>query len=138
MALDRAFDADTLSSLRAAVLAEAAVAGMSGDRAADVMLAVHELAANAVFHGAGAGRLAMLVRNGRLFCQVSDAGRSRADTRAAGNGSGPPQPWPIQRGHGLWVVHATADQVSVSFGSSGSQVTAVFTLPGSSHEARGV
>ena len=132
MPLDRAFDADTLSGLRAAVLAEAAAAGMSGDRAADVMLAVHELAANAVCHGAGAGQLAMLVRHGRLYCQVSDVGRSRADRWAAGNGLGPAQPWPIQRGHGLWLVHATADQVSVSFGSYGSQVTAVFTLPGSS------
>jgi anti-sigma regulatory factor (Ser/Thr protein kinase) len=128
MALDRAFDAGTLSNLRTAVLAEAAAAGMSGDRAADVVLTVHELAANAVCHGAGAGQLAMLVRNGRLYCQVSDVGRSRADRRAAGNGLGPVQPWPVHRGHGLWLVHATADQVSVSFGSSGSQVTAVFVM----------
>src|ERR1700757_560502 len=74
MALDRAFDAETLPDLRKAVLAQAAAAGMAADRAVDVMLAVHELAANAVRHGAGAGRLAMRVRDGRLECEVSDAG----------------------------------------------------------------
>jgi anti-sigma regulatory factor (Ser/Thr protein kinase) len=119
MALDFAFNADTLPSLREAVLAEATAAGMSGTQAADVVLAAHELAANAVRHGPGGGRIALLIRNGRLYCRVSDTG----------NGLRPAQPWPVQRGHGLWLVHATADQVSVSSGSSGSQVTAVFALP---------
>ncbi len=32
-------------------------AGLSEDRASDVVLAVHELAANAIAHGAGHGRL---------------------------------------------------------------------------------
>ena len=39
------------------VAACAAVAGVPDDRVVDVILAVHELAANAVTHGAGAGRL---------------------------------------------------------------------------------
>jgi anti-sigma regulatory factor (Ser/Thr protein kinase) len=87
MALYRAFDADTLSGLRKAVLAEAAAAGMPRDRATDVMLAVHELAANAVRHGAGTGRLAMRVRDGRLYCQVSDPGPASGNGQAA-----PPEP----------------------------------------------
>jgi anti-sigma regulatory factor (Ser/Thr protein kinase) len=124
MALDRAFDAGTLRSLREAVLAEAAAAGMPSDRAADVMLAVHELAANAVRHGAGAGRLAMRVSDGRLYCQVSDVGPA-GDARAAAT-----RPWRIERGHGLWIVHTAADQFSVASGPTGFRVTAVFTLPG--------
>src|ERR1700733_15899099 len=103
MALDRVFDAGTLRSLREAVLGEAAAAGMPSDRAADVMLAVHELAANAVRHGAGAGRLAMRVSDGRLYCQVSDvgpAGDTRADEAAVAAAT---RPWRGERGHGLWV-----------------------------------
>jgi anti-sigma regulatory factor (Ser/Thr protein kinase) len=129
MALYRAFDADTLSGLRKAVLAEAAAAGMPRDRATDVMLAVHELAANAVRHGAGAGRLAMRVRDGRLYCQVSDLGPASDNGQAARPDPAAAQAWPVQRGHGLWIVQAAADQMSVASGSAGSQVTAVFTLP---------
>ena len=130
MALNRAFDANTLPSLRKAVLAEAAAAGMRGDQAADVVLAVHELAANAVRHGAGAGQLEMSVRDGRLHCQVSDVGPPRVVGQWPVTGIVTAQPWPVQRGHGLWIVQATADQVTVAWGSAGSQVTAVFALPG--------
>lgn len=131
MTLDRVFDAGTLTGLREAVLAEAAAAGMPGDRAADVMLAAHELAANVVCHGAGAGRLALRVADGRLYCQVSDIGPARGDGRAVRAGAETTQPWPVRHGHGLWIVEMTADQVSVSSGLAGSRVTAVFILPGS-------
>jgi anti-sigma regulatory factor (Ser/Thr protein kinase) len=49
-------------------------AGMTENRAQDVMLAAHELAANAVRHGAGAGRLQMRTGDGMLRVQVHDAG----------------------------------------------------------------
>lgn len=93
---DERFDASTLHSLRARVAAWVSAAGMPEDRAMDVILAVHELAANAVRHGAGAGRLLMRVTVGALRCQVSDAG--------PGEG-----PWPLRQGHGLWIVRAVAD-----------------------------
>ena len=128
MALDRAFDAGTLLGLRKAVLDEAAAAGLPSNRAADVMLAVHELAANVVRHGAGAGRLAMHVQDGRLYCEVSDIGPARVDGQAPRTGTTVALPWPVQRGHGLWIVQAAADQVNVTSGSAGSQVTAVFVL----------
>jgi anti-sigma regulatory factor (Ser/Thr protein kinase) len=152
MALDRGFDADMLPDLRKEVLAQAAAAGMVADRAADVMLAVHELAANAVRHGAGAGWLAMRVRDGRLECEVSDAGPPRVDGQGVDgqgvdgqgvDGQGfrtamaATRPWPVQRGHGLWLVEAAADQVSVARGSAGSRVTAVFNLPGPFGESGG-
>ena len=127
MALDRAFDADTLFSLRKAVLAEATAAGIPGYRATDVMLAVHELAANAVRHGAGAGRLAMHVLDGRLYCQVSDAGTA-GDTHSE---TAPARPGRAEGGHGLWILRAVADQVTVNSGPTGFRVMAVFTLPGS-------
>lgn len=128
MALDHAFDANTLHELRKAVLAEATTAGMPGDRAVDVMLAVHELAANAVCHGGGAGRARMSVVAGELHCLVSDAGPGSAAGDARGPGAGA-EPWVVRPGHGLWVVRNAADHFSVASGLGGSRVRAVFTLP---------
>jgi anti-sigma regulatory factor (Ser/Thr protein kinase) len=110
---DERFDAATLPMLRQRVAACAAAAGMPEDRAVDMILAVHELAANAVRHGAGAGRLLMRAAVGALRCQVSDDGP----------GAGP---WPLRQGHGLWIVRAVADEVTASTGPHGSQVTAMF------------
>jgi anti-sigma regulatory factor (Ser/Thr protein kinase) len=110
---DERFDAGTLHLVREQVAACAAAAGVPEDRAVDVILAVHELAANAVRHGAGSGRLQIHAANGALRCEVSDAGP----------GAGP---WPLRQGHGLWIVREVADQVTMSSRPSGSQVTAVF------------
>lgn len=110
---DEIFDAATLHLLRERVAACAAAAGMPEDRAMHVTLAVHELAANAVRHGAGSGRLLMHAAGDELRCQVSDAG----------SGAGP---WPLRPGHGLWIVRTVADHVTVSSGPHGSRVTAIF------------
>jgi anti-sigma regulatory factor (Ser/Thr protein kinase) len=48
--------------------------GEAGAR--DVVLAVNELASNAVRHGAGRGRLRMWGQDGAVCCQVQDAGRT--------------------------------------------------------------
>ncbi len=111
--LDERFDASTLHLLRERVAACMAVAGVPEERAVDVILAVHELAANTIRHGAGAGRLLMRAAVGALRCQVSDAGPSAG-------------PWPVRQGHGLWMVQAVADEVTASSGPHGSQVTAMF------------
>lgn len=139
--MEQEFGAATLHALREAVLAHAAAAGMPGDRALDVMLALHELAANTVRHGAGSGRLRMRVTSAGLYCQVSDSGplarrrRGQAlDDTAGGHdpdgADGTTAPWPVQRGHGLWLVRQAADEVSVVSGPRGSVVTVVFGLPG--------
>ena len=132
--LDQPFDAQTLHLLRAAVLAHAVAAGMWQHRAADVMLAVHELAANAVRHGAGAARLRMQAGSGALRVQVRDAGPASLDghTRTSdvdGQEIGGADGWPCQPGHGLWLVRQVTDQISVLCGTGGSLVTAVFNLP---------
>ena len=113
---DEPFDAGTLHLLRERVAACVAVVGVPRDRALDVILAVHELAANAVRHGAGSGRLLMQAAVGKLRCQVTDAGPSTG-------------PWPLQQGHGLWIVREVADQFIMSPGPHGSKVTALFGWP---------
>jgi anti-sigma regulatory factor (Ser/Thr protein kinase) len=114
--LDEGFDAATLHRLRDRMATCAVTVGMAASRVPDIVLAVHELAANAIRHGAGAGRL--LVRatsSGALSCQVSDTGPG-------------PGTWPVQPGHGLWIVREVADQMTVSSGPDGFLVTAVFSV----------
>src|SRR5580700_6002436 len=72
--LDQAFDADSLYALRAAVAAHATQAGLAPGRADDLVIAVHELAANAVRHGAGHGRLRVWRSDQALLCEISDDG----------------------------------------------------------------
>lgn len=137
--LDEAFDPGTLHTLRAKVLAQACLAGLSESRATDVVLAVHELAANAIRHGAGAGRLRVwnLVRE--LCCQVDDGDPPRTEdpgrhpagsaagaadalsrTLARSMSSGP--------GHGLWLVRQVADRMSMVSGPGGTCVRVAFNL----------
>jgi anti-sigma regulatory factor (Ser/Thr protein kinase) len=131
MALDQAFDVETLHELRKAVLAEAAAAGMPNDRAFDVMLAMHELATNAVRHGGGAGRARMHVVAAReLHCLVSDTGAGSVYDRAPSGIMSTQPPWPFRRGHGLWLVRNVADHLSMASDLDGSQVILVFALPG--------
>ena len=125
---NKRFGADTLHQLRAAVLAHAARAGLPEDRVGDVMIAVHELAANTVRHGAGAGQLVICTEPGTLQCQVFDAGAARPNGRANGTGDSPP-PWPSPEGHGLWLVRQLADRLSIARWHGGYQVTAHFALP---------
>ena len=86
------FSAVTLHEVREAVVARAVMAGIAGDQAIEVMLAVHELAANAVRHGAGRGRVRIHVTAGSLYCEISDAGpdgRAENGTRPIPNGAPP-------------------------------------------------
>ena len=142
--LDLAFDSGTLDVLRAGVKAHACQAGLSEDRADDVVLAVHELAANAVSHGAGAGRLRIWKLAGVLHCQVEDgeplasghpaeppehAGSEAADATDA-SGQTAEHPLPSRPGHGLWLVRQVADRMRILSGARGTRATIAFDLPG--------
>ena len=118
--LVREFDAGALAGLRKTVLGYATACGMPEDRAIEVMLAVHELAANAVRHGPGHGRLRLHLTASTLHCEVSDSGPASRDGAV---------PWPVEQGHGLWLVQTAADHLRVTSGPDGSLITVVFTLP---------
>jgi len=128
--LEQAFGPQCLYVLRAAVQAYAAATGMPGARAEDVKLAVHELAANAIQHGTGHGRLRMWQQNGSLHCQVDDDGpRGPAAQDPAGPGGNAAARWPRVRPHGLWLVYSLADQVTITSGTARTRAIAVFTVP---------
>jgi anti-sigma regulatory factor (Ser/Thr protein kinase) len=120
--LNQPFDGDSLYALRAALAAHGAEAGLAPQRVLDLVSAVHELAANAICHGAGHGRLRVWERDGMLQCQITDDG-TPADLPG-----GAPAGWPIEHGHGLWLARELADQLSLRTGPGGSVATVGFAL----------
>ena len=114
-ALEQEFDVGSLYALRAAVAAHAAKAGLSRQQVYDVTAAAHELAANAVLHGAGRGRVRLWTSGQFLYCQVTDDGHG-------GTGAA----WPTEHGHGLWLVGQVANQLSIDHSPDGTTVTARF------------
>ena len=136
--LDQEFDSGTLYALRAAVQAHVGQAGLPEDRVGEVVLAIHELAANAIAHGAGHGRLRMWERAGALSCEIVDAGPVGAgpptgpSPGGAGRPTGPSEaadPWPAANGHGLWLVRQVADQLDLRSGPRGTRAVVTFALP---------
>ena len=113
---------------------------MPVDRATDVVIALHELAANAVRHGAGSGRLRVWDRVGALYCRVDDVGLATAvgspgtaygdiGAEEAGSvGQNLADRWPYEPGHGLWLARQVADQMSLRSDSSGTRVVVTFSL----------
>jgi anti-sigma regulatory factor (Ser/Thr protein kinase) len=137
--LDEGFDPGTLDTLRAKVLFEACQVGLTESRAMDVVLAVHELAANAIRHGAGAGRLRVWKLVRELCCQVDDGNppqsedlSRRTDGSAASSADPPGQTATSSMssapGHGLWLVRQVADRMSVVSGPRGTRVRIAFNL----------
>jgi serine/threonine-protein kinase RsbW len=122
--LDLRFDSRSLFALRSAVTAHAAAAGLNRLQVYDIMTVAHELAANAVRHGAGHGRLRLLDDDSCLYCQVTDPGPPR-DTPAPGDGP----PWPAEQGHGLWIVRQVTTGFSIQHGPAGTTATARFPAP---------
>src|SRR5580704_2259660 len=122
--LDQAFDAGSLYALRAAVAAHATQAGLAPGRADDLVIAVHELAANAVRHGAGHGRLRVWRSDQALLCEITDDGLP--DPQHAPKAKAPE--WRTEPGHGLSLVRQIADHTSLRSGRDGTSATISFTL----------
>src|ERR1700759_3186559 len=124
-ALDQAFDGDSLYALRAAVAAHGSQAGLSEGRTRDLVLAVHELAANAVRHGAGQGRLRLWTVSDGVRCEVIDGG---ADGDPAGAEAADAALWHVEPGHGLWLGRGGGGGGSVQSGPSGTGAAVSFRL----------
>ena len=124
-ALEQDFDAGSLYALRSAVAAHAAAAGLSPGRVYDVVASAHELAANAIRHGAGHGRLRLWTAEGVLTCQVADNG-----TDPGGDLGVHPEAteWPVQFSHGLWMVGHIADRFTIDHDQPGTIATFTMTL----------
>jgi anti-sigma regulatory factor (Ser/Thr protein kinase) len=108
---------------RAAVAAHTAAAGLPRQRVYDVVTVAHELAANAIRHGAGHGRLRLWADGRSLHCQVRDDGPADQDASRLNAAA-----WNREHGHGLWLIDQVADQVSLDRNPAGSSVTVAFII----------
>jgi anti-sigma regulatory factor (Ser/Thr protein kinase) len=131
--LEQDFDRSSLGALRAVVTAFGTWAGLPSGRTSDLVLVIHELASNAVRHGAGHGRLRIWTYGLAVNCEVTDDGPASASVGAPP----PPEPgerltasapWAVEHGHGLWVVGQLADQSGQRSGPGGTMAAARFSL----------
>jgi anti-sigma regulatory factor (Ser/Thr protein kinase) len=108
---------DCLGQVRAFAGEYARKAGLSSRRVADLVTAVHELAANTLRHTSSDGVLNMWAAAGEVVCQVQDAGR--VSDPLVGRCRPAPD---AGRGHGLWVVHQLCDLVEFRTSTGGTTI----------------
>jgi anti-sigma regulatory factor (Ser/Thr protein kinase) len=113
------FDTWQLVEVRATVATAAWAAGCDRDRVEDLVLAVNEVATNAVEHGSGDAHLALWSGPGTrgLVCEVHDEGRL-ADPLP---GLRAPHPSDL-RGRGLWIARQLCDLLHVWADVAGTHV----------------
>ena len=105
-----------LAPVRRLVEGHARRAGLGQDRAADLVLAVSEVAANTLGHTGSGGELHVWHDEREILCQARDRGWI-ADPLAGRVRRGPES-----RGHGLFLVNQVCDLVEVRTGPAGTTV----------------
>lgn len=111
------FDAGGLREVRSRVGHAARLAGLAMHRAADLVAAASELAANSVAHGGGSGRLRIWPQRNGLVVEVEDAGRL---TEPLAGRLRPPATQ--EHGRGLWLANQLCDLVQIRSGAGGTVV----------------
>jgi anti-sigma regulatory factor (Ser/Thr protein kinase) len=107
-----------LAALRAAVESEARRAGVASARLPELLLAVHELAINALTHGGGDAVLRTWAEEHDFVCELADEGPG-LNRRYAGYVT--PTPDDL-RGRGLWLVRQITDMVEMRSGPHGTRI----------------
>jgi len=142
--LDVVFGWADFARLRRQVAAQCAAAGLTGTRLDDFVLAVHEIAANAIVHAGAGGRLILRRAASGLRCLVADtipkgtvscpAPRS-ADMRetaavvsAVAAEAEPGEPIGADCGRGLWLAATLADELSITSGGDSTIVSLYMRL----------
>ena len=112
-----AFSAANLVEVRGLAGKFAADAGFPSSRAANLVLAVNEIATNSVVHGGGKGMFRIWREAGALSCEVRDAGQiinPLVDREAPAPGSA--------GSRGLWLANQLCDLVQIRSLPGGSAV----------------
>ena len=119
-----AFDLSRLVDVRRSVADAARQAHLDDDRAQDLIVAVHEVAANSVRHGGGTGVLRTWNGGAGVTCEIRDAGviteplAGRLRPRHAANG-----------GNGMWLANQLCDLVQVRSSQAGTVVRLLVRAP---------
>jgi anti-sigma regulatory factor (Ser/Thr protein kinase) len=117
------FTAGQLALVRGRAKARAAQFGLTESQLDDLVLAVHEIAANSVRHGGGVGQF-RLWRDGRsLVAEISDRG-TIDDPLAGREHPGASS----ERGRGLWIANQVCDLVQIRTYPTGTVVRLYVSL----------
>ena len=116
--LDRRIVRAMVTDVRSEVRREAVACGLHGQRLEDFLLAVTEIAGNAVLHGGGSASLRLWWSRDTLVCEISDSGPGLAADRVATH---PPDPLAIG-GRGLWLARTLTDTLEISSRADGGTV----------------
>lgn len=111
------FAAGELEAVRAHVSAHGMLAGLSPSRAADLVVAVNEIATNSVQHGGGCGVLRVWQDGESSVCEVTDQGHVNEPL------AGRLPPRSHQEGQrGLWLANHLCDLVQLRSSPAGTTV----------------
>jgi anti-sigma regulatory factor (Ser/Thr protein kinase) len=106
-----------LIDLRTTVAEATKLAGLEPEQAEDFVLAVNEVASNAVEHGYGIGLLQLWLPGNQLICEVHDTGVLGEPLP----GLRPPHP-NSPRGRGVWIARQLCDLLHVWSDGEGTHV----------------
>ncbi|GIH30413.1 ATP-binding protein [Microbispora triticiradicis] len=124
-ARERTFSLADLPDLREFAAAEAQRRGMPEDALGDFLVALNEVATNAVTHGSTKARLGLWREGPALVVAVHDDGREWRPPAVPGHD---PPPENATSGMGLWVARLLSDDLRVTAGPGGSTVVMRFLL----------
>ena len=113
-AVDMSFDGQ-LSQVREFSASNAEAAGLDHAKTRDLVLAVSEVAANALGHAGGGGVVRSWRTKDEFVCQIEDVGH--ITDPLAGRRK---RPADAARGHGLWMVNRLCDLVERRSGRGGT------------------
>ncbi|MGH7761759.1 MAG: anti-sigma factor RsbA family regulatory protein [Candidatus Dormibacteraceae bacterium] len=101
------FGPNDLASVRNLVAQHAEAAGLGAMRAAELVVAVNEVATNSIQHGSGRGSLTFWQDESAAICEISDRGtfdKSLADRE---------RPQSVMAPRGLWLANQLCDLVQI-------------------------
>ncbi|MCX4670601.1 ATP-binding protein [Streptomyces sp. NBC_01381] len=134
--LELPFTIGDLARLRHQVTRRAENAGLCDPRLGDFVLAVHEVASNAIVHGGGKGHIHLDHTDDGLRCVITDNGPGLArplNGHSHGHGIDIDIDSSVddeaENGRGLWLAEALADRLDITVGDTGTTVTLVALLP---------
>jgi anti-sigma regulatory factor (Ser/Thr protein kinase) len=106
-----------LAPMRAFVARHAPHLGVPATRLDEFILAINEIATNAIRHGGGSANVRLWATERRVICEVSDSGT----ISEVFLGFLRPDPHG-ERGHGLWIARQMCDLLEIHAGQPGTTV----------------
>jgi anti-sigma regulatory factor (Ser/Thr protein kinase) len=122
---------DDLARLRSRITRTARSAGIHADRIDRFVVAVHEIAANAIVHGVPPATVRITTTASAFVVTVHDQGSAPGDRPPEHPSvrvpTGPP-PLDRSNGRGLWLASRLSDRVEVRSDGEGTTVTLIMGL----------